>query len=118
MPKEQVNRAVSSNDQSRKSFWGGLVGALLGAGTGIALLYLKFGLGLIHLSYDLPFAIRPSTRPDEVMMVYMDDDSHKELNQPRNEPWSRALHAQLLDRLTADAARGVVFDIVFSDPGK
>lgn len=118
MPKEPVNSAATASEPRRKFFWGGLVGALLAAGTGLALLYLQFGLGLIHLSYDLPFAFRPSTRPDEVMMVYMDDESHDKLEQPRNEPWSRALHARLLDRLTADGARGVVFDIVFSDPGK
>lgn len=109
----------SSNYVSRatKIFWGGVVGAVFAVTVGLTLLYFKFGLALVHLSYDLPFAIHPRIQPTEVVMIYLDDDSHKELNQPYNAPWDRGLHAQLLDRLTADGARAVVFDIVFSDPG-
>ena len=102
---------------AHKLLWGRLVGAALATATGMVLLLFPIGLGLRHLSYDLPFAIRPSVQPQEVVMVYLDDDSHKELNQPYNAPWDRALHAQLLDRLTAEGARAVVLDIVFSDPG-
>ncbi len=50
-------------------------------------------------------------------MVYLDEESHKLLEQPYDRPWNRSLHAKLLRRLTADHARAVVFDIVFSDPG-
>lgn len=96
---------------------GGLVGALLAAAAGAGLLYLKFGLGLVHASYDLQYAVRPAIQPQEVVMVYLDDDSHKILNQPFNAPWDRSLHARLLDHLTAEGAKTVVFDIVFSDAG-
>lgn len=96
---------------------GGVIGAALAVGVGLALLFFKFGLGLVHLSYDLPFAVKPIVQPQDVVMVYLDDDSHKELNQPYNAPWDRALHARLIDRLTAEGARAVLFDIVFSDPG-
>lgn len=105
------------SDRSRKLLWGGIIGAVFAVSLGLGLLYFKFGLGLVHLSFDLPFAIRPNVQLEEVVLVYMDDDSHKELNQHPNAPWDRNLHAQLLDRLTADGARAVVFDIVFSDPG-
>ncbi len=97
---------------------GGAIGAVLAVGLGLALLFFKFGLGLVHLSYDLPFAFKPIVQPQEAVMVYLDDDSHKELNQPYNAPWDRSLHAQLIDRLTAEHARAAVFDIVFSDPGQ
>jgi adenylate cyclase len=100
-----------------KSFAGGIIGALLTITAGTGLLYLKFGLGLVHASYDLPYAIRPDSQPTEVVMVYLDDESHQILNQPYNAPWDRSLHARLLNRLTAEGARSVVFDIVFSDPG-
>ena len=96
---------------------GGGIGAVLAVGVGLAFLLFKFGLGLVHLSYDLPFALKPIVQPQDVVMVYLDDDSHKELNQPYNAPWDRALHAQLIDRLTAEGARAVLFDIVFSDAG-
>jgi adenylate cyclase len=50
------------------------------------------------------------------LVVYLDDESHEKLNQPRNVPWDRRLHARLIERLTEAGARAVVFDIVFSDP--
>jgi adenylate cyclase len=48
----------------------------------------------------------------------MDDESHKELNQPFDAPWDRSLHVRLLERLTREGCRAVVFDILFSDPGR
>ncbi len=80
-------------------------------------LYSGFGLGLIFLSYDYLFLPRPRIPIDEVVMVEMDETSHAELHQPYNAPWDRSLHAKLLDRLTGEGARAVVFDIVFSDAG-
>jgi adenylate cyclase len=100
-----------------KPSWGGVIGALIAALVGVSLLVFKFGLGLVHLSYDLPFAIRPTIMPDEVVLVYMDEDSHKNLEQPQNAPWDRSLHTRLLERLTREQARAVVFDIVFNSPG-
>lgn len=101
----------------KRLYWGSIVGSLLTATTGIILITLKFGLGLVHLSYDLPFAIAPSIQPAEAVMVYMDDESYKNLGQNQNAPWDRALHARLLDRLTAAGVKAVAFDIIFSDPG-
>ena len=117
MPKET---SKPGNNLLRKAwgfFGGGSVGALLAAGIGVLLLYLKFGLGLIHLSYDLPYAIRPVIQPQEAALVYVDEDSYKALEQPYNVPWDRSLYAQLVERLTAEGAKAVVFDVVFSDPG-
>ena len=119
MPSEK-NKPSRPGNPSRRAwdfFGGGTIGALLAAGAGIALLYLKFGLGLIHASYDLPYAVRPIVQPRQAVMVYLDDDSHQILNQPYNEPWDRSLHARMLNRLTAEGAKAVVFDIVFSNPG-
>lgn len=47
-------------------------------------------------------------------MVYLNDEAHKELEQPLGLPWDRGIHARLIERLTAEKARAVVFDIVFS----
>jgi adenylate cyclase len=71
---------------------------------------------LVWPSYDYPFRLHHSAPLTNIVMVYMDDDSHRELNQPYHTSWDRAVHARLLDRLTADGARAVVFDIIFSDP--
>ena len=96
---------------------GGLIGAVLATLVGM-LLYGGFGLGLIYRSYDYPFGPRPPIQVDDVVIVSMDEESHKELNQPFNEPWDRSLHARLLERLTHEGCRAVVLDIVFSDPGR
>src|SRR5262245_56225210 len=100
-----------------KQIWkGALFGALLATGIGVVLLKSNFELSakLIHASYDIPFQHRPIIKPDEVVMVYMDDDSHRELQQPCHGPWDRGVHAQLVERLTADGAKAIVFDIFFS----
>lgn len=48
-----------------------------------------------------------------VAMVYLDLNSHLEAKQDPKEAWPRALHAQLIRRLTAAGARAIVFDVVF-----
>ena len=102
-----------------KQIWrGAAIGAVLATGLGLVLLKANFQISskLVHSSYDLPFLHRPIIQPPEVVMVYMDDDSHRELQQPYFGPWDRGMHAQLVERLTADGARAVVFDILFSGP--
>jgi two-component system, cell cycle sensor histidine kinase and response regulator CckA len=51
------------------------------------------------------------------VIVYLDLDSYLREKQNPAEPWSRALHARLLRRLTAAGAKAVVFDIIFDEPG-
>lgn len=52
-----------------------------------------------------------------VVIVYLDLNSFGLLRQDPTQPWSRALHAQLLQMLVQSGARAVVFDIVFSTAG-
>jgi two-component system, cell cycle sensor histidine kinase and response regulator CckA len=54
----------------------------------------------------------------EVVIIYLDLESYLKEKQNPNEPWSRALYAQLLRRLTQAGARAVVFDVIFDQPGK
>ena len=100
----------------KKNWRAATVGALLAAAAGWALM-TPMGIKLVQWSYDLPFRVRGVVYPAEAALVYMDEQSHLELNQPYDRPWNRSLHAQLLDILTAEHARGVVFDIVFSGQG-
>src|SRR2546430_8205584 len=95
---------------------GGGIGALLTVGIGLGLLLLNLSLGekLISLSYDLLFRNRPITRPSELVLVYLDDDSHRDLAQPYDGPWDRGLYARLLERITAEHGRATSFDIIFS----
>lgn len=93
-----------------------LGGAVLTAGLGMVSWQSQVGQLLQHLSYDLVTVAKPPRAANDVVIIGMDDRSYAELNQ-RPDHWDRSLHARLLDRLTADGARLVVFDIVLSDPG-
>ena len=97
------------------------VALVLACGFGLLNLNSPFGSALHNASYDwmydLPFMKLRSPTPDAINMIYLDEASYIDLNQPFNQPWDRAIHARLLDKLTADGARAVIFDIVFSDPG-
>ena len=102
---------------------GGLIGAVFTTLLGFALLNLNLPIGklFLHLSYDIPFLLRPTQPPDEVMMVYMNDESHQQLGlerAPYHGPWDRNIHAALIERLTAEGARAVVFDVVFTGPSR
>ena len=109
---------IGTTPLSKRQHWkGGAIGALLATGLGLGLLLLNLRLGeaLSHLSYDVPFWSRPIVAPTEVVLVYLDDASHRDLQQDYGVPWDRGLYARLLDRLTAEHARAVTFDIIFSD---
>jgi len=77
----------------------------------------RLSASLVRASYDWSQALLPE--PDftnaPVVIVYLDLDSYLRERQNPTEPWSRALHARLLRRLTAAGAKAVVFDIVFSE---
>lgn len=99
------------------------MGALLVLLIGLVCLFSSSPLNkmLVASSYDCSFDlasfIQPEVRNSPVAIVYLDEDSYKTLDRRMNEPWDRGLHAQLLDKLKADGALAVVFDIIFSDPG-
>lgn len=97
--------------------WGVLIGALLSALAGLAVYQNPWSHALENSSYNLLFPSRPITPVDEAVLVYLDEESHKELDQKFNQAWDRQLHARLVEQLTAAGAKAVVFDIVFSDPG-
>ena len=92
------------------------MGALLTAGLGFAIHYFPFGQGVIHASYDALLVSQGERVANEAVIIYLDERSHQELDQPLNAPWDRNLHALLVDKLAAAGARCIAFDVVFSDP--
>lgn len=92
---------------------------------GVALLLAVLG-GLLSLTrfwqeveargYDLLTVL---TAPDKsalpITIVGIDEASFAHLGQ--RWPWSRSLHARLVDRLAASGAAVIAFDVVFSEPG-
>lgn len=99
-----------------KSKWvGPLIGALLVAIMGNLILLGNFSISssLVHKSYDYSFHFRKQFTPKELIVIYLDDASYEELN-PSYRRWDRSMHAQLLDRMTQEKAKAVIFDIIFS----
>ncbi|MCI0747124.1 MAG: adenylate/guanylate cyclase domain-containing protein, partial [Verrucomicrobia subdivision 3 bacterium] len=93
-----------------------VIGALLAGGSGIFLYEFNIGQGLIHNSYATQIVGRGDIGATEAVVVFIDELSYKELDQPLNAAWDRRLHARLIDRLTAAGAKAIVFDVVFTDP--
>jgi CHASE2 domain-containing sensor protein len=76
---------------------------------------LLYGLGIFWRA-DLAIfdAVLPTgPAPSDVVIVAIDDASIAQLGRW---PWSRAVHAALLDRLRAAGARSVALDIIFTEP--
>jgi phosphoserine phosphatase RsbU/P len=83
---------------------------------GLALFWFPVGGGITRFSYDALFVLRSNLAVTNAVIVYMDEASHTELNQPFGVPWNRALHARLIEQLTAQGAKLIVFDILFTEP--
>jgi CHASE2 domain-containing sensor protein len=83
---------------------------------GVALAWFPIGDGLALLSYDLSQVIPMQSAPDDVQIIYVDEESFRQFNQsPRS--WDRRLYAGLIDFLTRDGARLVVLDVWLHDEG-
>lgn len=78
-----------------------------------AMLSMNQGLALSNLLYDNLRRLSPLPVDPRILIVTIDDYSLQQLGQW---PWSRAMHAQLLDRLSAANVKGVLFDVIFSEP--
>src|SRR6266571_4627186 len=88
-------------------------GALIAVGLGLACLRYSFAEPLDRWSYDLPFLWRTTLDTHEVVIVYLDEYSAQQLGQPLDYVWDRQLHVRLLDRLTEDKPRLLLYDISF-----
>ena len=66
-----------------------------------------------NLLYDLGQRVASQSVPDDIVLVAIDESS---LSQLGRWPWSRRLHAALIDRLKADGAKVIALDIVFAEP--
>lgn len=64
-------------------------------------------------SYDYLFSFGAQGVTNRVSLILMDNGSYDRLHQERGQPWDRALHAQLLNRLADDGASLVVLDTFF-----
>lgn len=86
---------------------GGVVIILLGMSPMGELIELK-GYDLLH------FFLKPGEPPKELVIVAIDEPSFAEMG--LQWPWPRSIHARLVDRLIAEGASVIGFDIIFSEP--
>ena len=107
---------MSFKQRLGKRWVAGVSGSAVAVLVGLLLHDRTAGSLLVNLSYDLLTIVKPVVVPTNAVLVFMDEASHEKLSQPLNAPWDRALHAQLVDKLTAAGAKAIVFDVVFSDP--
>lgn len=89
---------------------------MLAVSLGLGCLRYSFAEPITRASYDLPFLWRSPLDTHDIAIVYLDEYAARQLNQPLDDVWNRALHVPLLDRLTQDGARLVFYDIVFDGP--
>jgi CHASE2 domain-containing sensor protein/nitrogen-specific signal transduction histidine kinase len=68
---------------------------------------------LDNLLYDLGQRLASRPPPADIVIVAIDEES---LSQLGRWPWSRRLHAALIDRLAAEGARLIALDLVFAEP--
>ncbi len=91
-------------------------GALLVSVCGLLLGESVLGQSWANASYDYlyRFGSRPVT--NNVALILMDNGSFDQFHQTRGQPWDRALHAQLLNKLADDHCQMVVMDSFFREP--
>lgn len=94
--------------QRRRWLVCGVFIALLGA----ALSVLRIGDGLAKLSFDLMFLFRGRAACSNVVVLIEDRASLDALGQKEFPP-TRAIQAQIVDRLREEGAKTIVFDIFF-----
>jgi adenylate cyclase len=91
-----------------------LVSALSAAVLASLLSYLTFLENVEFSLLDMRFRLRgPKEKCEDIVVVAIDQTSESDLDQPY--PWSRRLHARLIDNLTRAEARLIVFDVVFTE---
>jgi len=70
---------------------------------------------LEYKSFDLWTALAaPGRGAAPVVILAIDEPTFQQLQQPW--PFARSLHARVVDRLRADGAAAIAFDVVFADP--
>src|SRR4051812_32160844 len=91
--------------------------ALVAVGVGIAFYEADVLRSLELDSVDARFAVRGDEKPpSDLVVVGIDAETLHRLR--LQFPFTRELHARVIDRLKADGARVVAFDIAFDTPGR
>ena len=81
------------------------------------LLLWQLGDPWVNASYDYLFRFGTPAITNQVTLILMDNAAFEHYHQQRGQPWDRALHTELLNKLAADGCGLVVFDSLFKTAG-
>lgn len=102
-------------NRRRKRLVAALLCGLIALLFGLLLWQYNFGSPLRRASYDLPFLFGSTEPPKDIALVYLDEASLVDLEQPIAQPLDRRIHAGMVQRLDDAGARMIIFDILFHD---
>ena len=98
------------------------LGAALAVLCGLILWETPLGEPWVNASYDYLFRFGARGVTNDTVLITMDNEAFDQFHQTRGQPWDRAWHAKLLNKLADDGAELVVFDSFFAavreDPAK
>ncbi len=97
----------------KKAILVSIMGALVAVLFGLLLWGTPLGDGWVNASYDNLFRFGAPSLTNQVTLIEMDNAAFDQFHQVRGQPWDRALHARLLNRLANDGCALVVFDSFF-----
>ena len=92
-----------------------LLAGLLAAACGLAIWTTGVAGPLEDTAVSLRFQVRPAEKPDDLVVVGVDDTTLSDYDQVHSWPYPRSWHAQVLDRLRRLGARKVIYDVQFTE---
>ncbi len=101
--------SIVQKTEARTRVVAAIIGLLLAVGSGLLAL-TRLGGSVVTLSYDLPFIFHRVGTPENLAIVYMDENDGESVN--------RASQAKLLDILGENGATAVLYDLDFQTPWK
>src|SRR5919205_1161019 len=91
-----------------------LVTGMLAAAVGVVAQLTHLLPGVQSDTVALRFQARQAERPNDVVVVGIDDVTFSAL--PQQWPFPRRLHGQAIDRLKAAGAKTIAYDVQFTEP--
>jgi CHASE2 domain-containing sensor protein len=104
---------VKGKTARKQEIFKSAMGAVLAALCGLVLWQSPLGEPWVNASYDYLFRFGAHSVTNNVALILMDNAAFDQFHQTRGQPWDRALHAQLLNKLADDGAELVMFDSFF-----
>jgi CHASE2 domain-containing sensor protein len=108
--------AVKVKAIGQREFFISVLGAAMATLCGFLLWQTPLGESWVNASYDYLFRFGARAVTNRVTLILMDNEAYDYFHQMRGQPWDRALHARLLNRLADDGCNLVVLDSFFRQP--